>query len=340
MTERVLVTGASGFIGPHLVRALCERGDRVTCLVRRSSDLSALEHTGAVFVYGDVTEATSLTEPISQIDCVYHLAGQTRAFHPDQFYAVNEGGTRALARACARRESPPTLVMVSSIAAAGPSDEAIPRREDDPPTPVSHYGRSKLAAERAAAEYASEIPVTIVRPAWVFGEGDRDTLELFRWVARGVHLVPVQPRRRYSLLHAADLANLLIQAAALGERRPPPDEEPAPPGKGVYFAASQERPTYVELGRLVADALGRHRIWTVSMPPLLTRVVAVCVEAKARLLRQPPGIVNPDKAREGLVGSWVCSAEKACGQLGFSTAFTLAERLRQTAIWYREQGWL
>ncbi len=175
-----LVTGATGFIGHHLVQLLTERGQQVSCLVRRDSDRSGVEAFDPNYCVGDVTDLNSLRRAVHGIDVVYHLAGLTKSLRADELIRVNELGTRNVSLACAEMTHPPILVVASSLAAAGPAVSDRPRREIDPPRPVSVYGRSKRAGELAAREYAARVPTTIVRPPIVFGEGDKDGFNLFQ----------------------------------------------------------------------------------------------------------------------------------------------------------------
>ncbi len=200
---RVLVTGGTGFIGRHLVRRLVGLGDEVACFVRRSSEVEDLERMGVEFRYGDVTDFESVRAAVRDVDAVYHLAGVIRTVGQGDMPAVNEGGTANLVKACAQLETPPAVVFVSSIAATGPSRDG-PLVESDKPEPVSLYGRSKLAAERAARRWSGEVPVTTIRPPIVFGEHDKETLELFRMADRGWHVIPGLKARRVSLVHASD----------------------------------------------------------------------------------------------------------------------------------------
>jgi nucleoside-diphosphate-sugar epimerase len=159
---------------------------------------------------------------------------------------------------------------------------------------------------------------------------------MFRPIAHsGLHVVAGWEERRVSLIHVADLVALLLLAAEKGERLQPDGA----PGQGVYFVAAEHDPTYAELGQAMAMALGKKRARVVHMPAPLARLVGLCGDALGRA-RQRSGWVNSDKLAEALAGSWTCSSAKAHTQLGWSPAATLAERLRETAQWYRQAGWL
>lgn len=335
---KALITGATGFIGHHLAWRLVNLGDEVTCLVRATSDLGDLQSLGVALRHGDVTEPATLAEAVRDADVVYHLAGLLRTAGHDEIWQVNEGGVANVADACARRQTPPALVVVSSIAAGGPSPDDRPLTEAEPAAPISDYGRSKLAGETAARLRAARVPTTIVRPPVVFGERDLETLELFRMADRGWHVVPGRRSQRLSLLHAADLAHLLQRVADAGERLPARAED-APPGVGLYYAADERRPTFAELGQLIAGALGRGPLRLIPTPVAVTWGVAALSELAARVRRKPT-LLSWETAREVTAGSWMCSSEKARAGLGFKLGVSLEERLRQTAQWYREVGWL
>jgi nucleoside-diphosphate-sugar epimerase len=231
-------------------------------------------------------------------------------------------------------------VCVSSLAATGPAADGRPRIATDPPGPVSHYGRSKRAGEQAAAAFADRVPITIIRPPMVFGEGDRASLPLYTMIARwGIHLVPGRGRNRVSLVHAADLAELMILAAQRGTRIKPPGAADARPGRGYYFAACPEAPAYADLGQMIGAAVGRSRVKLLRVATPLVWMVAAAGSALARIRRRP-AYMNLDRVREVMAGSWLCSPQAAIEELGFSVKASLADRLRQTAAWYRQEGWL
>ncbi len=355
-----LVTGASGFIGTYLARALLERGDSVTCLVRPTSNVAPLEALGVHLCTGDLTDAATVRSAVAGHDTVYHLAGRTRALTARQFRVANADGARAVAEACAAEGTPPVLICVSSLAAAGPSPRDRPHTEGGAPAPISHYGRSKRAGELAVAAWAHRVPTTIVRPPIVFGGGDRMGLPLFASVARfGVQTVPTLRQPRFSMVHVADVVSLLIAAADRGQRLTPaaggdaradgaPSTEPPAPatssgrtvaGRGYYYVSGGPDPTLGEFSQMIARALGRRRALVLPVAAPLIWSIAALMEALSYFCRRPMSL-NLDKAREATAGCWACSGEKAARELGFQPAATLQVRVRQTVDWYRDAQWI
>jgi nucleoside-diphosphate-sugar epimerase len=306
--------------------------------VRPSSDRSAIASFNVSFVEGDVTQLESLLEPVSKADTVFHLAASTTSFTEEMHIRVNVGGTGNIARACSEAEQTPKLIIVSSSGAVGPNPPGRPMVETDPPSPVSMYGRSKLAGENAARQWAGKVPITIVRPAIVFGEYERDMFRMFQLVSRGWHLVVGMKAKRLSLIHAADLTKALMLIASNGERLPPPEQESKSKGQGIYFVADDWAPTYAELGPMLAESLGR-KARLIKIPGPVVWCIALVFEVLNRVRREP-SILNLDKAREGMSGDWVYSTQKVKDHLGFIPDATVKERIIQTGKWYLEQGWL
>ncbi|MGB0758749.1 MAG: NAD-dependent epimerase/dehydratase family protein [Rubripirellula sp.] len=334
--RNALVTGATGFIGHHLVQRLLAQGTAVKCLVRSKSRADHLSQLGVTLVQGELEDVSSLSEAVKDADVVYHLAGVTKSVRKSDLMRVNGDGTKNLSLVCSRRNCPPTLVLVSSLAAAGPSTGSEPRIETDPVSPVSCYGRSKRAGELAVMDFADELPVTIVRPPIVFGEHDRDVFQWFRSIDKlGLHFAAGLRDFHYSLIHADDLAGALILAAEQGGRVTKDVNDDA----GIYYAACDEVMTFSEMGRLIGDCVGRSCTRVVHVPMFMIRGVAVSGDLWARL-RGRPTILNLDKTREAAAGSWVCSAAKLQRHTGFVPSMTLQERVLQTAKWYTHENWI
>jgi nucleoside-diphosphate-sugar epimerase len=335
-----LVTGASGFIGSALARELVSRGSPVTCLVRRSSRLERLADVTVPLAYGDVTDRQSLREPMAGASVVYHVAGLVRALRAAELYRVNGQGVRNLLEVAAAQPQPPVVVLVSSLAAAGPAPWGRLRTDDDPICPLSHYGHSKRVGELAAEEFAGRLPITVIRPGIILGEGDMLSLPIFRAIAwTRIHFVPGYFPNRFSMMHVADLVEVLIRAAQRGKRLTPEGCAGGSAAKpGYYFAACGEHPTYYEFGRLIARAMG---VKALAMPwaTPVTWAVAAVSELAGQIGRRPANL-GLDKAREATAGCWACSCQRMIDDLDFRCPLPLEERLSQTVAWYREHGWL
>jgi nucleoside-diphosphate-sugar epimerase len=339
-----LVTGASGFIGVHLVRRLAACGWRISCLVRSTSRVDELRGPGLELIKGDVNDSAGMVRAVaaSKASVVFHLAGLVRAASAAAFLRANQSGAESVAAACADQGVPPVLVLVSSLAAAGPSGGA-PRVESELPLPVSEYGRSKLAGELAAARYAGVVPITIVRPCVVFGPGDRGVYQMIKPIARyGIHVVPGRGDRRLSIVAVPDLVECVLLAAKKGERLVPGGSGAGgvhgEAGRGVYFASAEDL-SYVELGNAIAQALGTKDARAIHLPEWSLRALGHLGDAASQV-RRSPGWVGTDKIADVLAGSWVSSSEKVRRQLGWSPAASTADRLRDTVEWYRDKGWL
>ncbi len=322
---KALVTGGTGFIGSHLVEYLLERGDEVTCLTRIRSRLRWLEGLQVKVVEGDCTDA-NLGELVHEdFDWVFHLAGLTKTLKPDEYYWVNGKGTVNLAAILAQRRRPPRLVYLSSLAAAGPSEDGHPLVERDPPQPVSHYGRSKLDGEKALTDLELAIPWVIIRAPVVYGPRDRDLLPFFKLAKRHVAL-RLGGKRFFSLCYVEDLVRGLHLAAEGGR-----------PGEIYYLAEAVPR-SWEEILDAITTALGV-RTMIVPFPPALLGAAAWAWEGMARLTRLPP-LLNRDKAYEMRQRYWVCDPEKAARELGFTTSIPLRTGTQRVVESYQRYRWL
>ncbi len=247
---KAFVTGGTGFVGAHLVQALRARRDEVTCLVRNPAKAQALGWTDVHIIRGDLDDAVALREGCARAEVIYHVAGRISARDLSEFMRANRDGTANVLEAAAERP-PERFVLVSSLAAAGPTLPGKPIDETRPPSPVTPYGQSKLAAEQLVRTMAGSW--TIVRPPTVYGEWDREVLKVFRFARTGLAPVFGDGSQQLSVIYAGDLAAALVAAATAPATR-----------NGVYYAAHPVVITSRELvraiGRAVARPSGRLRI--------------------------------------------------------------------------------
>ena len=323
----VFVTGATGFVGAHLVKALLARGDRVAALVRRPALAAQLGWGPEVrLVRGDLAHEAALREGSAGADVIYHVAGQIAARNAAEFMVCNRDGTANVLEA-ARDGGARRVLFVSSLAVAGPTTPGHPIDETRPPAPVTDYGRSKLAAEVLVR--AMPFEWTIVRPPLVYGEWDRGTLKLFQLARRGLAPVFGDGSQELSVIHAEDLAQSLIAAATAT----------AAAGR-VYFAAHPTVTTSRDLVIAVGRALGRARPPRIlPVPPFVARGVLWAVGTLAHLAGRAT-LLSADKSNEFLAPAWTCRSDALTRDTGWRAQVALDDGLRRAASWYREAGWL
>lgn len=320
-----VVTGASGFVGSHIVDELLLRGARVRAVVRRSSSRRWLEGKPVELTDASLDDDVALARALEGADWVVHVAGLIRARNPAEFHQANVVGTERLLRAADGRPLR-RFLLISSQAAAGPSLTGLAVTEEQRPHPVSAYGESKLRGEQLVLMAADRLPVTVIRPPAVYGPRDTAILKAFQAGKR--HIEPVLRRRgRFSIVHVSDLAAAayaaLVHEAALGQ---------------VFFACEPDTTDYAELGTAIREAL---RTWTVrvAVPQWALMGIATAAEGWARLAGQAP-LLSREKLREIAAGDWICSSRKIRERLGWTPRTGLMEGIQATADWYRQAGWL
>jgi dihydroflavonol-4-reductase len=299
---RIAVTGATGFIGRHLVSHLTSRGDEVIQV-------------------GRPLERKAVAQAIGRAETVVHLAGVVSTAREEDYVTVNVDGTRAVAEAA--RECGARLVHVSSLAAAGPAPPHAPRREDDPPAPMTAYGRSKLGGEHTI-EAVPGLHWTILRPGVVYGSRDRALLPLFTLAARGLLPLIGRPSAAYTFVHVSDT----VRAIAAAVDRNPPGE--------VVFVGHPQPVTPRALLEGVRHAVGT-RALIVRVPLPVLRLVALVGDVGGALRRRPLPM-NSRRYAELSTEGFVCRVDRLRDRLGIVAAIGLNEGLAEAAAWYRREG--
>jgi dihydroflavonol-4-reductase len=299
---RIAVTGATGFIGRHVVSHLASRGDEVIQV-------------------GRPLERAALCKAFRSVDTVIHLAGVVSTSRDEEYVKVNVDGTREVAEAV--HESGARLVHVSSLAAAGPAPPDKPRVEDDPPAPMTAYGRSKLAGERAITATAG-LRWTILRPGVVYGPGDRALLPLFVLAARGLLPLIGQASAAYTFVYISDLVRAVAAAVDHGARG------------DVVFVGHPLPVTTRALLEGVRQAVGRGAV-IVPIPLPVLRLAAFVGDVGGAL-RGRPLPINSRRYAELAAEGFVCRVDRLRDRLGVVAEISLDEGLAQAAAWYRREG--
>jgi nucleoside-diphosphate-sugar epimerase len=308
VSRLVAITGATGFVGPHLVAALARRGWKIRLLVRRWSPLPSLAGIEADMVLGDVSDEAALGRLVAGADTIIHAAGLIKARKPSDFMAVNRDGTALLSAV-----APETMVVLLSSLAARESH-------------LSPYAASKRAAEGVVASHSG--PWLTVRAPAIYGPGDRETLAYFRAVARGFAPRPKLPNARLSLIHVADLA----EALALAVERPPPASvyEIDDGREGGYG--------YDDMATAAGAAMGRIAR-SLAIPRIVMDGIA-WMNGIGHALGGPVQILTPGKVAEIFHSDWTVRDRRLAAAIGLAARYDLAGGFADTVLWYRRHGWL
>jgi nucleoside-diphosphate-sugar epimerase len=325
---KALVTGATGFIGSHLVEHLLKNDFAVRVLLRRTSDTVWLKDLPLETVTGDLFDERALSDAVNGVDYIYHSAGVTKARTVEGYYRGNTEGTKNILGAVLRKNpSLKRFVHVSSQAAAGPSPGSDPINEEVEPHPITTYGRSKWASEQECLRHRGELPITIVRPAVVYGPREKDVFEFFHTYARGLQPMAGMKEKYVSMLHVSDLVRGILLAS----------ESTVSVGE-TYFLTSGTAYGWKDIGESTRRAMGRKAL-RVKIPEWGIFAVAAFAEAFAAVSRKP-ALINFEKARDMVQDYWTSSPEKATRDFGFRQEISLEAGIRETVAWYKAMKWL
>jgi len=325
---KVLLTGANGFVGSHILESLRVRNIPTAVLLRAGSDRRFIgQHLNEVEVcLGSIAEIKSLDQSLTEVTHVIHCAGCTKARRRSEFYEVNHLGTRNVVEAVnLHQRQVQRLVHISSLAVNGPATVANPAREEGTPRPVSDYGKSKLEAE-GEVQNNSRVDFTIIRPPAVYGPRDYGFLSMFKAIK--AHILPRPSKRQaLSLVYVKDLAEAIVTCL----------QKPEAKGK-TYYVASHE----VVTGAMMAERIAAQmKNWTFPCPMPAALLWPICVFEQLRAeLNGKPRLLNLQKFAELRAPGWVCDPSRIGREIGFVCSTMLEEGIAQTLSWYTQERWL
>ncbi len=325
---KVLVTGASGFVGSHIADSLLDAGHEVRAVVRKSSSLTWLNDKPIEVVSADMTDPESLKPVVENVDAIVHVAGVTAAKNKQGFFDGNVLPTRALLEA-SKRYNPnlDRFIFCSSQTAVGPSLDGQPVTELTPPHPITTYGKSKRAAEEECERSRNDLPVTILRLPAIYGPRDTAILTFFQTVDKRLKPLIGMRDKWVNLSHVSDVGHA-VQLAL--------DKDSAK--NETYFVGSERHYTWREVSNLTGEILRRGGL-TVKLPHALVYTVAGLSEFFS-MFRKKPSVLNWEKGRDMVQANWTCSVDKAMRELGYRQQVSLEDGIKDTTAWYRKMGWM
>ena len=307
------VTGITGFIGGHLARKLALGGWRLRALARSMPRLGAIDGPPVEIVQGDLTDEASLARLVRGADAVIHLAGAIKGRRRDDFMRANAAGTAPLARAWRDHARDARFLLLSSMAARAPG--------------LSHYAASKAEGEVELRRIGADADWCILRPAAVYGPGDRETLRFFRATAGPIQPMLNGPGARVTAIHVDDVVEAIIAMAELGA------------ANGTFELSDEKTSGYSweELSGAAARALGRTARPT-RVPKPLIRALGLVGDGGGWI--GATGMLTSQKAREILHDDWSSTPEAQPPAHLWTPRIGLEEGFAGTVRWYREAGWL
>jgi nucleoside-diphosphate-sugar epimerase len=323
---KVLITGASGFIGRRLRDALLDAGADVVAVKRKGSP----EPKRGRSVAADYEDLGGLEKMMKdeRPDLVVHVAGVTKGVTYEDFQRGNVLPTKNLLEAIVRAHPGVSrFVHVSSLASYGPSKVGEPHRESNPRKPIEFYGESKLEAEEVVESYADRVPATIVRPSGVYGPGDVDYFNLFKTVSSGYNVYFGNRSRWFSAVYVDDCVRAIVNAAV----------SPTTKSRG-YFICDGVPQTWEQFQELIVKAHDK-KVRTFDLPEVFVDLAAFGGEVLSRIDRKPR-LFNRQKAKMGAQEAWTCVHEQAKTDFGYRPEIPADEGVRRSFAWYKESGWL
>ena len=330
---KILITGASGFIGSFIVEEALRREFETWAAVRRSSSREYLRDERIKFIELNLSSKEELVEQLrgKDFDYVVHAAGVTKCLHKEDFRRINTEGTKNLADALLELQMPlKRFVFVSSLSIFGAIREQQPYeeiRESDTPQPNTEYGRSKLAAEQYLEQLGNRLPYIILRPTGVYGPREKDYFVMAKSIKQHSDFAVGYRRQDITFVYVSDVVQAIFLALD------------APQVGRKYFLSDGEVYQSTTFSNLIHEELGRPWWIRITAPEWVLRIITFFGEYTSRLTGKV-SVLNKDKYNILRQRNWRCDIQPAIDELGYQPTVKLAEGVKRTIKWYKDNGWL
>lgn len=324
--RKILITGANGFVGFHLIEAATKQEFEVFAGIRSNSDVSHLKEVNVTFVELDYSNVANLTAHFEKqrYDYIIHAAGATKAATLNEYNSANAFSTNNLCKAL-KMVPPKKFVFISSLAALGPARYGKEFKLDPraPGAPVTSYGKSKLHAEQMLMQHQN-IPWMIIRPTAVYGPREKDLLVMIKTINKGIETYIGRKPQLFSFVYVKDLADVVIKAC-LSELK-----------HEVYNISDGDVYEKYDFSEMTKSILNKKTI-KLHVPVVVVKMIAGILETFSR--NKTP-LLNKEKIAELTASNWNCNIERAEKHLGYSPQYNLREGLMETISWYKENKWI
>lgn len=330
---KILITGASGFIGSFIVEEALKQGFETWAAVRKSSSKEYLQDERIHFIELNLSSKAQLIEQLRphQFDYVVHAAGVTKCLNKADFRHINTEGTRNLVDALLDLQMPlKRFVFLSSLSVFGAIKEQLPYdeiREDDTPKPNTEYGRSKLEAEKYIDSIGSRLPYTILRPTGVYGPREKDYFMMAKSIKQHIDFAVGYQRQDITFVYVTDVVQAVFLALEKGET-----------GR-KYFLSDGQVYQSTTFSDLIHEELGRPWWLRITAPVWVLRIVTFFGEYIGHMTGKVTAL-NNDKYNILRQRNWRCDIEPARRELGFEPKIQLKEGVKTTIRWYKDHKWL
>ena len=330
---KILITGASGFIGSFIVEEALKQGFETWAAVRKSSSKEYLQDERIHFIELNLSSKAQLIEQLRphQFDYVVHAAGVTKCLNKADFRRINTEGTKNLVDALLDLQMPlKRFVFLSSLSVFGAIKEQLPYdeiREDDIPKPNTEYGRSKLEAERYIDSIGSRLPYIILRPTGVYGPREKDYFMMAKSIKQHIDFAVGYQRQDITFVYVTDVVQAVFLALEKGET-----------GR-KYFLSDGQVYQSTTFSDLIHEELGRPWWLRITAPVWVLRVVTFFGEYIGHMTGKVTAL-NNDKYNILRQRNWRCDIEPARHELGFEPKVQLKEGVKTTIQWYKDHKWL
>ncbi|MDD5021482.1 MAG: NAD(P)-dependent oxidoreductase [Endomicrobiaceae bacterium] len=322
---KILLTGANGFVGSHIVEELILNNYDVTCIVRKNSNLKWIENQQIKLKYGSLEDKQFLKEVISETDAVIHCAGVVRALEWNVYNEVNVIATKNIIESVLENNTNlKKFIFISSQAAMGPGFEDRMRLISDRENPVSDYGKSKLLAEQEVKKLEGNVPYTIFRPAAVYGPRDKDIFTFFSMVNK--HIAPKTFNKHLiQLVFVKDIAKIIIKAINTQTAN-----------NKIYYLADGKIYTWKDVADIIAVS---NNIKTITVPVFdsIFKIVGSVYEIIGNIVKKPQ-VLNKEKINEMLQTAWICDNKETIKDMNFEFQ-NLENGAKITYNWYLTNKW-